>query len=405
MVALFLSPIYLLVNYYVYCRSLRWLGNFHGLLRRKGFRIGYGILYWFVSLSVVTSFVLPIGKFQHFLKALSNCWLGVFLYALLFLSIADLLKIILRQMGKIPRREQANPKLFAIAGSVVAACILTVSLYGIFHVFELKTTEYEIALPKACAAGDLTIALVADLHLGYNVGERQVEEMARQINQMQPDLVCLAGDIFDNEYDALDDPDGIVAALQSIQSRYGTFACYGNHDISERLLSGFTFGKKSEKTSDPRMDKLLADAGVQLLEDQAVLVDEAFYVVGRRDFQKPGTTDGSRLSPAELTAGIDLEKPVIVIDHQPRELNELAAAGVDLDLSGHTHDGQIFPGNLTVKLAWENPYGLLQIGPMYSVVTSGAGVWGPAMRIGTDSEVALVKVQFAGTSPDGLQTK
>ena len=94
-------------------------------------------------------------------------------------------------------------------------------------------------------------------------------------------------------------------------------------------------------------------------------------------------------------AGLDAEKPVFVIDHQPRQLEELAAAGADLALSGHTHNGQMFPGNLLIRLAWKNPAGVLQVGDMTSCVTQGAGVWGPAMRVGTDSEVMLLHVRFA----------
>lgn len=395
MIALFLAPIYLLVNFYVYRRSVRWLGNFHWVLRHRAFQISYLVIYTFVSLSVVTSFLLPYSNFQRFLKALSNCWLGCFLYLLLFIAIADLIKILLQTAGRIPHRASANPRLFGISGSVVAVLAIGMSLYGMVHVADLKTTSYEVEVNKSCSSGDLTVALAADLHLGYNVGSRQVQRMVEQINAMQPDLVCLAGDIFDNEYEALDDPQAIIASLRSIQSRYGVFACYGNHDIDERLLAGFTFGNKADKSSDPRMDQLLKSAHVQLLQDESILIDDAFYLVGRRDAQKPGTWNGSRLSAKELTRQLDAKKPIFFIDHQPREFEEMAASGVDLDLSGHTHDGQIFPGNLTVNLTWQNPCGYLPVNGMHSVVTSGVGVWGPAMRVGTDSEVVRINVHFS----------
>ncbi len=84
--------------------------------------------------------------------------------------------------------------------------------------------------------------------------------------------------------------------------------------------------------------------------------------------------------------GLDLSRPVLVLDHQPRKLEELAAAGVDVDLSGHTHDGQLFPGNLTVRLAWENACGYLRVGEMHSIVTSGVGLFGPNMRVATRAE-------------------
>ena len=107
--------------------------------------------------------------------------------------------------------------------------------------------------------------------------------------------------------------------------------------------------------------------------------------------KKSGTT---RLTPAELLRGLDRSKPLIVMDHQPSSLPELSEAGADLVLSGHTHDGQIFPGNLTTRIGWLNSYGKLILGSMTSIVTSGAGIWGPAMRVGTSSEIAEIVVKF-----------
>ena len=91
---------------------------------------------------------------------------------------------------------------------------------------------------------------------------------------------------------------------------------------------------------------------------------------------------------------MDLKKPVFVIDHQPRELEELAAAGVDADFCGHTHDGQMFPGNLLMKFLWENSYGYMQVGSMHNIVTSGVGLFGPNMRVATKAEICPITVNF-----------
>ena len=102
-----------------------------------------------------------------------------------------------------------------------------------------------------------------------------------------------------------------------------------------------------------------------------------------------------RKTPAELVEGLDADKPILVLDHQPRELEALAEAGVDVDLCGHTHDGQMFPGNLTVRLFWENACGCLRVGSMHSIVTSGVGLFGPNMRVGTKAEICPITVHFA----------
>ena len=128
----------------------------------------------------------------------------------------------------------------------------------------------------------------------------------------------------------------------------------------------------------------------RLFREEGVLIDDAFYLYGR-----PGRGIRVRKTPEQLTEGMDLSRPVIVIDHQPRELQELADAGVDLDLCGHTHDGQTFPGNLTARLFWENICGYLQKGNMHNIVTSGVGVFGPDMRLGTRSEICVITVRFS----------
>ena len=99
-------------------------------------------------------------------------------------------------------------------------------------------------------------------------------------------------------------------------------------------------------------------------------------------------------TPAELVEGLATDKPILVLDHQPRELEELAAAGVDVDLCGHTHDGQMFPGNLTVRLFWENACGCLRVGSMHSIVTSGVGLFGPNMRVATRAEICPITIHF-----------
>lgn len=112
----------------------------------------------------------------------------------------------------------------------------------------------------------------------------------------------------------------------------------------------------------------------------------------------PGRGIEKRKTPKELIEGLNLSKPLIVIDHEPSELQELADAGVDIDLCGHTHNGQMFPGNLIMPFLWENPYGYLDKDGMHNIVTSGIGLFGPNMRVGTDSEIVMIDVNFQSES-------
>ena len=265
-------------------------------------------------------------------------------------------------------------------------------IYGMVHAVHIYTTRYEVPSKKDA---HLKIALVADLHLGYSIGSHQMEEMVEKINAEEPDVVVIAGDIFDNEYDAIYEPDRVADLLAGLKSRYGTYACYGNHDIEEPVLAGFTFRQSEKKESDPRMDEFLKDANITLLRDEGMLIDGKFYLYGRPDAHRPGRGIETRKTPDEITAGLDKDKPIIVLDHQPKELQELADAGVDIDLCGHTHDGQMFPGNLTIKLMWENACGYLQKGKMHNIVTSGVGLFGPNMRVGTKAEICPITIYFA----------
>ena len=194
----------------------------------------------------------------------------------------------------------------------------------------------------------------------------------------------------------MEDPEELISIFKGIKSKYGVYACYGNHDIKERILAGFTFGGSRKKESDIRMDEFLEKAGVTLLRDESVLIADSIYLYGRPDRHRPGRGIKKRKTPEEVTEGMDLSKPVFVIDHQPKELQELADAGVDLDLCGHTHDGQVWPGNLTIRLMWENACGYLKKGDMHNIVTSGVGIFGPYMRVGTIAEICAVTVKFEG---------
>ena len=201
---------------------------------------------------------------------------------------------------------------------------------------------------------------------------------------------------FDNEYEAVQNPDRIAKTLAGIKSRYGSFGVFGNHDVTERLLGGFSVASQAKEMRDPRFEEFAKKAKIRILDDEVMLIDDVFYLVGRKDAQKPGDGTKNRIEPEVILSGLDKAKPIIVLEHQPKQLKELETAGADMQLCGHTHDGQMFPGNLTVKLMWENACGYLKKGNLHSIVTSGVGVWGPAMRVGTDCEICPITIHFQG---------
>ena len=395
MVAVYLSPLYLLLCLYVLYRLLVWLEKCCPYLGKKRIRIPVILLYTAVVFCILAAFLLGPSDLKRLLKQFSNGWLGVLLYALLVISAVDLLRLLLGRFSFPGKERLFTAKCHGVVGALCILFIGWVSIAGIRNANTLQVTEYEVNVTKDAGGLDsLKIILAADLHLGYSVGISQMEQMVEKINAQDADLVVIAGDIFDNEYEALEDPEALAAVLGSIRSKYGVYACYGNHDIQEKVLAGFTFSSKKQKVSDPRMDAFLEEAGITLLRDEGVLIDDAFYLYGRPDYNRPGRGITVRKAPGEITEGMDLTKPVIVLDHEPLELAELADAGVDLDLCGHTHDGQVFPGNLIVRLFWENSCGYLAKDRMHNIVTSGVGVFGPDMRVGTKAEICRIVVHF-----------
>lgn len=399
MVAIYLAPAYLAVCAYILFRTIHWIQVLHSIFQNVWVCRGIGLIYFFVVFSILIAFMAPASGFRRFMKLLSNYWLGVLVYTIMTVGIADGLRLLIKYPLKnvaFPGRELLFSNVgTAVVGVVCAVIITTVSIYGMINAGNIQTTKYDISIDKKAGKLDsLNVVLIADLHLGYNIGCRHMEKMVEKINAQNPDLVVVAGDIFDNEYEVLENPDRLAAILRGIQSKYGVYACYGNHDIQEKILAGFTFGGKEKKESSVKMDEFLEKSGITLLRDEYVLIDDSFYLYGRPDYERPGRGIDERKSPQEITEDLDLSLPVLVIDHEPRELQELADAGVDADLCGHTHDGQLFPGNLTIKLMWENACGYLKKGNMHSIVTSGVGLFGPNMRVGTKSEICDIMMHF-----------
>lgn len=400
MLAIFLAPIYILLNIYVLRWGYLWIGNCHHLFQSRIFRIILTVIYTLIALTPLTGFLIRKPAFLHrILKITSNYFLGIFMYILMVLFSIDVVRLILKYA--VHASWIQSRIVFAAVGACCICIVIIISFSGIYHAKHIKVTPYKITVDKSAPDMDsLKIVLLADTHFGYNSGAVHAQEIVDKINEQQPDLVCIAGDIFDNEYDAVREPEKISEILRTIRSKYGVYACWGNHDLNEPILAGFTFKHKKEDSKqlkDPRMKLFLQNSNIQLLEDEAVLIDNSFYVVGRKDASLIEKIEEKRKTPAQLTQKLDKDKTIIVIDHQPKELQDIADTGVDLDLCGHTHDGQTFPGNFTVKFLLENPCGYLQKGSMHNIVTSGSGVWGPAMRVGTDSEICTINLTFSNS--------
>ena len=271
MLALILSPLYIFATWLLAFMVNRWLKacfkRTHILVRI----LIYG-LFIFAASAMPIGFLLPISKAKFVFQHYGSMWLGVLLYAMfptvIYLGFCVVWREHKKRTGSTEKMERPRQVAIAAASAGIIFTLL-ICLYGFLHATDTRVTEYTVELPKKnCRLDELNAVMVADMHMGCNIGVPEMEKMVKLINECNPDIVFFCGDIFDNIYDALDDPERLISIYQSINSKYGVYACYGNHDIDEPVLAGFTFNQDEKKVSDPRMDEFLERAGVRLLRDE-----------------------------------------------------------------------------------------------------------------------------------------
>ncbi|MDL2247839.1 metallophosphoesterase, partial [Bacteroides sp. OttesenSCG-928-J23] len=252
----------------------------------------------------------------------------------------------------------------AITGLVVIVLFL-----GNLKYHNKDRVELQIALNKQMGA-PLKIVSLSDLHLGYGIGKEEFAKWIELINQENADIVLMSGDVIDNSLRPLRQQ-GMAEMFKQIKSKYGIYAVPGNHEYFANIMQSEAFFEQAD---------------VQLLRDKAVLIDNRFYVIGRDD----RTYYGREQELGNLTESLDKSKPLIVLDHQPYELDEVERKKIDLQLSGHTHDGQIWPISWITSAMYEKSHGYLKKGSSHIYVSSGMGIWGGKFRVGTRSEYVVI---------------
>ena len=396
MLALILLPFYVAIIYWV-CR--RWY-KFVNALNIKNKRLEWWLKHFSWSMFILTliigvAFLLPESfSLKRPLSQIGSYWLGVSLYLILFVALIDLIRWI---YSKIKKDKYDDFKARIICTILIIVCTTGVSIYGIINAKIVRTTEYTIEIDKDGGDFDeVTIALFGDPQFGYNIGEYHLKQAVDIINSYNVDLVAIAGDIFDNQYSAIKDPDKLIELFNKIESNYGMYAVLGNHDVEEPILCGFTFNDKdiSSKVASEEMLEFIEKSNITLLYDENVIINDSINLYGRADEERPNLGNTTRKSADEIREEIDTSKPLLVLDHEPRDYDELEAIGTDLMMAGHTHDGQLWPTKIATDIIWTNPYGLYVNNNFHAITTSGLGLFGPNMRVGTIAEVCIVHIKF-----------
>lgn len=364
------------INYYL---ARRYFGCFNYLFPKASFYIYLGV-FVIITLFVLLGFfrsMMPVPQgLKSFFGIVAAYCMGFFVYILLYTLLADGAFWVVRLIKSDCRRELVR---FICGISAISLTVITVA-YGFINAKQIKVVNYEISLTQNTLEEELNIAMISDLHLGAVGSEGRLDEIVDEINALNPDIICIAGDFFDSDFEAIKNPEGAIESLKRLKSKYGVYLCLGNHD------AGKTFSKMTE---------FIEQCGIKALYEESVVIDDRFVLVGRLDGSPiGGSGDMKRKDTAEVTWGLNDNLPVIVLDHNPAHIDEYGDSA-DLILSGHTHKGQIFPGSLITNLLYEVDHGYYQKdeGDPQVIVSSGVGTWGMPMRVGTRSEILSIRLK------------
>lgn len=287
---------------------------------------------------------------------IGTSWMIFFVYALIIFAVLSL--------GRLIRIVPAAFLKDSVAGTatVLGALVLLLT-YGYFHYHHKYREVIDIRTEKPLEK-PLTLVLASDLHVGYHNRKAELARWIRLINDEHPDLVLIAGDIIDGELRPVRE-----WHYEEEFRRIGApvYACLGNHEY----ISG-----------EAGSESFYTDAGIHLLRDASAVV-AGIRIIGRDD-----RTNRQRKALADLHSADSLF--TVLLDHQPYHLEEAEAAGIDFQFSGHTHHGQIWPGNWITDAMYEKASGAHQRGRTRYYVSSGLGLWGGKFRIGTRSEYIVL---------------
>lgn len=322
------------------------------------------------------------STYHYLFQKYGNIILGYFIF---FSGLSALIHLVLIIIEKAKAIKVAGRKECRRILSLLIISTLVLNIYGTYHAYDLRTSYYTVNTHKDI---NLRIILITDLHLSVNTNYDHIKDMVEKINKEEGDIILVGGDIFTSNYGGLRYPDKYSKLLSHMKSKYGSYGVYGNHDVEEPLLGGFAMNTGIPKRST-YMEKFMNDSHIYMLNDEVVDIEKV-QLVGRQSAEKTGT-DKDRADFS--TFKLDTNKPIIVLEHEPTELASLSQSGVDLVLSGHTHNGQIFPGNFITRLFNPVVYGQKTFGEMDVIVSSGVGFYGPPLRIGTNSEITVIDVK------------
>ncbi len=369
--------VYGLLNLYIFVRGWQVLPA-HSPLR---------MVYAVVMPALMISFILGRTLESYNLSIVSEAliwtgsfWFAAMLYVILFLLGFDVLRLVDHFFGILPAFVTAHYETTKqIAAMTVVAVVLVLIAAGYVNASTTDVRMLDLDLEKRANGGTpLHLVVASDIHLGTIIGRTRLERLVETINGLHPDIILLPGDIVDEDLAPVIAED-LGSSLRKLEAQFGVYAVTGNHEF---------IGGVEEAC------RYLSDHGITILRDRSVALDNGLVIVGREDRSIAQFTGNRRRSLSSLMAGVDTSCPVILMDHQPIGLREAQDGGIDLQLSGHTHHGQLWPLSVITRMVYEVSWGYLRKDHTHYFVSCGVGTWGPPVRIGNRPEIISITLRF-----------
>lgn len=337
----------------------------------------YSIIVGIIGLSYIIGRLTQSFKIRpvaYLLKWIGAYWFAIIQYSVLLLPPADLIVWLLIK-ASIPASSAIT-----LVGTVIFVLIAAILIRGSWNAWMPVVRTYHVTIPKKAGSFDkLRIGMVSDIHLGTIVGKRHLERLVSEMDKMKPDIILMPGDVIDDDiHPFIQDDMGSV--MRKLHAPLGVYAVLGNHEYIGGHIQQFVAEMKA--------------IDIHVLLDESILIEDSFYIIGRKDASAQRSDVDGRQSISSLAAAVDHSLPLIMMDHQPSDLGQAAVNGIDLSLSGHTHRGQLTPNHIFTRRLFELDWGYMKKEGLNAIVSSGFGTWGPPVRIGSRSEVIQIEVKF-----------
>ncbi len=367
--------IYGLANYYIFIRC--W----QAIPQNSRWRILYLVVFIFLALSYIIGRILEkiwLSTLSDIFVWIGSFWLAAFFYFLLIVVILDLARLFNHYLHFIPLITQNYQKAKQITILISIGIVFITIILGHINAITPRIRTLNLSIKKKANLNKINIVVASDIHLGTIIGRKRFCKIVDKINELKPDLVLLPGDIVDEDLAPVI-RENLGDALKHIKSKFGVYAITGNHEY----IGGVEMATK-----------YLEEHGIIVLRDGVININDSVYLVGREDRSIKQFTGKQRKSLADLMGQIEKNYPLILMDHQPFQLEEVEQNGIDLQLSGHTHHGQLWPINFITKAIYEKSWGYLKKGKTHIYISSGVGTWGPPVRTGNRPEIINMILNF-----------